>query len=120
MAVKNPTQWQAPSGTGYFNNTGGKNITTLAGANLTTLALVQLTTDVEVYQPKFASTWTLTSKNKSQWTPGSGAGYVLTVGNELFVTNSGSFLITNSSNNIVTNPTYNTPKNASVWTPSGA
>ena len=114
MAVKNPTQWQAPSGTGYFNNTGGKNITTLAGANLTTLALVQLATDTEVYQPKFASSWTSTSKNKSQWTPGSGAGYVL------FVTNSGNFLITNSGNNIVTNPTYNAPKNASVWTPSGA
>jgi hypothetical protein len=120
MAVKNVTTWQAPNGSGYFSATGGATLTTLLGSPLTTLSLVTLTTDPYVYIPKYTAAWTNSSKNKTAWAGGNGQGYVVTVGNQLFVTNSGNFLVTNSGNNIVTTPTYIHSKNTANWTASGA
>jgi hypothetical protein len=119
VSVRQPTQWQAPSGTGYFNANGGVNLTTLSGSNLTTLSLVQLTTDALTYSPKYASSWTVSTRNKTSWTPPSGSGYVVQQGTLDLVTNSGAYLVDNLSNNLVTNTTYNKGKFATQWTAVG-
>lgn len=118
--VRNPTQWMAPSGTGYFSLNGGLNLTTLAGAELTTLSGTLLLSDTYVYNPKFNTSWASTGKSNTGWQPVGGVGYVVNVGTETFTDNLGDFLITNSGNNIVTTPTHTTGKNATAWTASGA
>jgi hypothetical protein len=115
VAVRNPTQWQAPSGTGYFSLSGGLNFATIAGAQLTTLAGTLLVTDADVYIPKYQVSWTLTGRNTTQWE----AGYVTTVGTEDFADNLGNLITDNSGNNIVTTPTYAKSKNATAWTATG-
>jgi hypothetical protein len=55
-------------------------------------------------------------RNPTQWTPPSGAGYVVTIGNENLVTNSGSFLVDNLGKFLVTNTTNVTGKYTSAWT----
>lgn len=120
MAVRNVTQWQAPSGTGYFSGSGGLSITTLSGSTLTTLSGSTLTTDSEVYSPKYNTTWTYTTKNKSNWNPASGAGYVIATGALNLITNLSQYLITNSGNFIVTNDQYVVPKYQTAWTETGA
>jgi hypothetical protein len=55
-------------------------------------------------------------KNPTQWTPQSGSGYVVTVGNENLVTNSGSFLVDNLGNFLITTPTNVVGKYSTAWT----
>lgn len=119
MTLKNPTEWQAPSGTGYFAPSSGAALTTLSGSTLTTLSLVSLTIDTEVYSPKFPASWALTGKNDSQWIPNGGEGYVIDAGALNIVTNSGLFLTDNLGNAIVTTPTYDVPKYPSLWAEAG-
>lgn len=57
-------------------------------------------------------------RNTTQWTPPSGTGYVVTIGNEDLVTNSGLFITDNLGNFIVTTPTYDIPKYKTSWTQS--
>lgn len=115
MAVKNPTQWKAPSGTGFFAQSGGASITTLSGSTLTTLSGTSLLTDIEVYSPKHTTGWTNTAKGKEKWTP----GYAVLVGTEIFTDNSANFLVTNSGNNIVTTTTYQVNKKSTAWAATG-
>lgn len=120
MAVRNPTVWTPPSGTGFETPSTGADISSQAGVTISTQADVDIQIESGTYTPRYKAAWTNSSKSLDQWTPGSGAGFVVTVGNKLFVTNSGNFLVTNSGNQLVTNPTYNTPKNPSQWALSGA
>jgi hypothetical protein len=58
------------------------------------------------------------TKPATAWTPPSGQGYVIRLGNIFLVDNTGNFLVDNSKNFLATNTTYNIPKNATVWTAS--
>lgn len=58
-------------------------------------------------------------RNVTKWTPLNGQGYVVNIGNILFVTNAGVQLVTNSQANIVTNPTVVKPKYPTLWTVAG-
>jgi len=117
--MKNPTQWLAPNGQGYFSSSNGGPITTLSGSTLTTLSGSSLIIDSEVYSPKYASLWTKTGKNQTQWTPGSGQGYVINQGNLFIQDNLGNFITDNSGNNLVTNTSYNVPKYLTAWSDTG-
>lgn len=119
MSVRNPTKWAAPGGTGFINPSTGADIATQSGVTLETQSGINLQINGDIYTPKYAVAWVKSTKNKTQWTPESGAGYVVTVGNELFVTNLGSFLVTNDGKNLITTPTYNIPKYATNWAASG-
>jgi hypothetical protein len=59
-------------------------------------------------------------RNLTKWTPLSGQGYVVNIGNILFATNTGVLLVTNSNSNLVTTPTLVKPKHPTLWTTSGA
>lgn len=119
MAVRNPTQWMAPSGTGTFAQSGQPDITTLSGALLTTLSGTLLITEPYTYKPKFDTSWSGTTKSNTSWQPNLGVGYVVSVGTETFTDNLGNFLVTNAGSNIVTTPTYTTGKNATSWSATG-
>lgn len=120
MAVKTPTQWSPPSGIGYINPSSGALIVSQSGISITSQSGVSLIVNSEVYQPEFLTSWTLTPKNRSNWQPGSGQGYLVNVGNENFVTNNGLFLTDNLGNQVVTTPTYDIGKYATKWTESEA
>lgn len=119
MSVKNPTQWIAPSGTGYTTAKGGLSITTLSSSQLTTLAGSSFVTDTGIYTTKADTSWSVTGKSSTSWNPLLGGGFTVTVGTKLFTDNLGDFLITNSGNNLVTTTTYDVPKYATAWTATG-
>jgi hypothetical protein len=120
MAVKNPSLWTPPSGEGYIIPSTGDPITTQSGVDILTQSKEELIINPNTYSPKYPGAWTLTTKETTSWTPASGAGYVVNIGNENLETNSDELLITNSGNFLVTNPTYNIPKNPSQWTYTGS
>lgn len=119
MAVRNPTQWSPPSGEGYISQSTGAFLTTQSGITLETQSGIDLIISEDTYQPKFDTSWTLSTKETTSWRPPSGEGYVITEGNLQLVTNGGDSLVTNSGDNLVTNPTYDTNKNPTDWTESG-
>lgn len=119
MPVRNPTQWQAPSGTGYFSPGGGLGLTTLSNSQLVTLAGVSLVTDTDIYTPKSQTAWDIATKSDTQWTPLSGKGFVI-IGGTLYMTdNSGDYIVTNNGDYLVTTPTYDIPKYATAWSATG-
>ena len=119
MAVRNLTQWQAPSGTGYVTPSTLADISTQAGVTLSTQSNVNININPNTYKPKFTDSWTKSTKGTAQWTPPSGGGYVVQQGTLLFTDNLGNFITDNSGNNLVTNTTYDTPKATTAWTASG-
>ena len=58
-------------------------------------------------------------KNPTAWQPPSGSGYVVDVGAEDIVTNSGLYIVTNAGDNIVTTPDYDIGKYPTQWTATG-
>lgn len=119
MAVRTPTQWQAPSGTGYVTPSTLADLSTQSGVTLSTQAGVNININPNVYKPKYYDAWIKSGRNTTSWTPPSGTGYVVQQANLLFTDNSGIFIVTNTGNNLVTNTTYNKAKADTLWTATG-
>lgn len=117
---KNITNWYPPSGTGYISGSDDGNITTLSGISITTLSGINLIVDANIYNPKFPTVWTKSTKEVTAWRPLRGGGYVVSQGTLDFVSNLGNYIVDNLGNNIVTTSTYTTGKNPTVWTVTGA
>jgi len=60
MAVKNPTQWQPPSGNGYVVNVGTEFLVTNLGDFLVDNSGNFLVTTETYAVPKYPTTWTVT------------------------------------------------------------
>ena len=115
MTVKSPSQWIAPSGTGYLKSSGSLNIQTQSGKNLLTQAGGTIILNPEVWTPKYLGAWVKTAKNAGQWLK----GYVQSPGSKNITDNLGDLLTDNLGNFIVTNPNYELPKNPSLWANTG-
>jgi len=120
MAVRNPTVWTPPSGTGFAIPSTGAAIQTQSLSNLTTESGTTLNIQPQTYKQRYATSWNQSTKNRSKWQPPSGNGYIVTVGTRYIISNSNSFIITNGGDNLVTNTTYTSPRNITQWTISGA
>lgn len=120
MAVRNPTIWTSPSGTGYTTPSTGAAIQTQSLSNLTTQSGTTLNIQPQTYKGRNTTSWNNSSKNKTSWNTPSGTGYVIIVANQYIITNDGKFIVTNSGNFIVTTTTYNKARNLTQWTLSGA
>lgn len=119
MVVRNPTQWSPPSGEGYISESSETNLLTQSSVDILTQDSQTILINPQSYQPKFDTSWTLSTKETTSWRPPSGEGYVITESNLQLVTNTGDYLVTNLGDNLVTNPTYDIPKNPTEWTESG-
>lgn len=60
MAVKNPTQWQPPTGKGFVITAGTKFLVTNSGSFLVTNAGDNLVTTPTYDVPKYPTTWSQT------------------------------------------------------------
>lgn len=119
--LKNLTQWQAPSGEGYFESSGNVNLTTVSGVPLLTVSGKNLIVAPETYSPKYPTLWTNADvKSDTLWQSPGGATQVVNIGTENITDNLGNLLTDNLGNFIVTTPSYNAPKSDTQWTPMGA
>lgn len=117
--IKNDTSWTPPSGEGYVTASTTDSIATQASSDITTQSGLTLIIEDESYQPKYATSWTESSKNDTHWLPPSGSGYVVNAGAYDLTTNLSDFIVTNSGDNIVTTPTYDINKYPTLWELSG-
>lgn len=115
---KNPSEW--------INNTVEGTVSTVtatldtqSGSVLTTQSNLELDLNPNGITPRPESAWTLAARVDTAWMQPQNTATV-TVGNELFTTNSGSFLVDNSGDFIVTTSTYQHPKYATAWTETAA
>jgi hypothetical protein len=115
MAVRNPTTWTPPTGSGYVEEQGNLNIITNSGKYITTNSGNKLVTNTTYNIPKFATKYTITSKNPTTFIP----SYVTDVSQYNIVDQLSNFIVDQLGNFIVSGLISVTPKNSTLWTPSG-
>ncbi len=92
----------------------GDTATTSENLQLGQPAYVLSVTDITQTSELVQVNETYTIRNKTEWRPQSGTGYVIIFSGDL-ITNSGSFLIDNSNDLIIANSSYDIPKYDSNW-----
>lgn len=119
IVTKNPTRWRPESGFGYVEQTGSLEIVNKAGLIVVNKAKLFVVQNPSQVVPKFATSWTKTGKNATQWRPRSGFGYVELTGSLKIVNKAGLIVVTKAGLDVLENPSQVVPKNATAWTQTG-